>query len=77
MQPPNDVMRAKVLHDLGSVLCSLQRGYEAEQLHRGGLLAELEAQDPPASSAAIAQCKRSLAEAIMAEVAAPAVGGLC
>ncbi len=38
MQPPDDVMRARVLHDFAAVLCSLQRGYEAEELCRAALL---------------------------------------
>ncbi|EIE21750.1 hypothetical protein COCSUDRAFT_42811 [Coccomyxa subellipsoidea C-169] len=59
-------MRMQALRALGSVLCSLQRGYEAEQLHRAALR-ELEEGDVSTSSTAVAICKQGLAEAIMAE----------
>lgn len=36
-QPPNDVMHTQALRDLGSVLCTLNRGFTAEQLHRAAL----------------------------------------
>ncbi|EIE20007.1 hypothetical protein COCSUDRAFT_58240 [Coccomyxa subellipsoidea C-169] len=65
MQPPDDVMRARVLHDFAAVLCSLQRGYEAEQLCRAALL-DFEASDTPARSVAAAIYKQILAEAILA-----------
>ncbi len=38
IEPLDYVMRMQGLRVLGSVLCSLQRGYEAEQLHRAALL---------------------------------------
>ena len=37
IQSPDYVMRMQALRALGSVLCSLQRGFEAEQLHRAAL----------------------------------------
>jgi hypothetical protein len=36
-QPPNDVMHTQALRDLGTVLCALNRGFTAEQLHRAAL----------------------------------------
>lgn len=36
-QPPNDVMHTQALRNLGSVLCTLNRGFTAEQLHRAAL----------------------------------------
>ena len=37
IESPDYVMRMQALRALGSVLCSLQRGYEAERLHRAAL----------------------------------------